>query len=117
MRNLFITMTAALVLTGCGESSTSKNEATQVTENISGQSGSADPYLTKISDVDFLDVKATNELSQRLSPSDTYAFTLYVIAWKASKISGDESKIRDSSGALPVTVRDAVAIQQAELRK
>lgn len=82
---------------------------------MTGQAGNAAQYEIKIVDVDFFDLPATQALAQSLDPADTYAFLLYAMAWKASKVSGDETEIRDASGALPVTVRDAVAIQQAVL--
>ncbi len=119
MRTLIFTMSAALVLVGCGDSSPSGEVATQVAahaaKSVTGQAGKAAEYQIKIADVDFLDMQATNALAKSLDPADSYAFLLYAIAWKASKVSGDETEIRDASGALPVTVKDAVAIQQAVL--
>lgn len=121
MRKLIITTAAALALAGCGNSSTSEEVASQVADqavkSVTGQAGNAAQYQTKIADVDFMDLQATQALAKSLDPADTYAFLLYSMAWKASKVSGDETAIRDASGALPVTVRDAVAIQQAVLAK
>ncbi|HET6536735.1 MAG TPA: hypothetical protein VFG34_01290 [Sphingopyxis sp.] len=117
MRTLLITITAAMALAGCGDSPTSNDIASQTVENAADHSGNAAAYQTKIADVDFLNLSSTIELAKSLSPSDRYAFSLYVIAWKAAKVSGDETEIRDASGNLPVTVKDAVAIQQALLEK
>lgn len=120
MHRLIITSAvAAAALAGCGDGSASETAASkaavQAAESVAGQAGNTAQYEIKIADVDFFDLPATQALAQSLDPADTYAFLLYAMAWKASKVSGDETEIRDASGALPVTVRDAVAIQQALL--
>lgn len=113
MRILMITAIAAMGLAACGDGASSGSGDAPVA--VSGSDAAA--YQVKIADVDFLNLNATQELAKKLSPEDTYAFLLYSAAWKAAKVSGDESEIRDSAGALPLTVRDAVAIQKAVAAK
>ena len=121
MRKLIMATAATLTLIGCGDSSSSEEAVTRVAgqdaKGTTGQAANATQYQIKIADVDFLDMQATQTLAKSLDPADTYAFLLYSAAWKAAKVSGDETAIRDASGALPVTVKDAVAIQQAVLAK
>lgn len=102
MHKLIITMVAALTLAGCGNNAQTGEDFVQT-----------DPAQIKIADIDFLNMSQTHDIAKTLAPADAPLFLEYAINWKASKVSGDESKTLMPDGTAPVTVADAIGITRA----
>lgn len=109
MHKLIFTMAAALTLAGCGNNPQTGEDFVQTDPAQS----SANPAQIKIAEIDFLNMSQTHDIAKTLAPADAPLFLEYAINWKASKVSGDESKILMPDGTAPVTVADAIGITRA----